>query len=59
MGVENISEKINKKCVDDPNIKAMLRELFQVQLEGRGWWKIPYREIIEKYAKEESEHDEN
>ncbi len=59
MGIEKISEKINEKCVDDQNMKKMLRELFQFQLEDKGWWKDRYREIIHKYAKEESADDEN
>ena len=59
MGVEKISEKIDERCNNDPNMKSMLRELFQFQLEDRGWWKEPYREIIEKYAKKGSDYDEN
>lgn len=59
MGIEKISEKINEKCNNDLIMKAMLRELFEFQLEDKGWWKETYREIIEKYAKEESADDEN
>ncbi len=59
MGVEKISEQINKKCEKDQNMKKMLNELFQFQLEGSGWWKEPYREIIRKFAKEEMANDEN
>ena len=52
MSVERISERIKASCKDDPEMEELLLELFQFELEGRGWYKDKYRDIIKKHAKE-------
>lgn len=55
MGIKKISDSINKMCKDDKNMKGLLLDLFNFELEERGWWKETYREIITKHAEEDGE----
>lgn len=55
MGIKKISDSINKMCKDDKNMKGLLLDLFNFELEERGWWKETYREIITKHAGEDGE----
>ena len=36
-------------------MKSLLLDLFNFELEERGWWKETYRKIIKKHVEEASE----
>lgn len=55
MSLKKISDSINKACKDDNNMKMLLLDLFNFELEERGWWKETYKTIIKKHVKEASE----
>lgn len=59
MGIEKITEKIKSSCDENNSMEKMLLELFQFQLEDRGWWKDCYKDIIRKYSKEDKDDDAN
>lgn len=55
MGLKKISDSINKTCENDRNMKNLLLDLFNFELEERGWWKETYRKIITKHAGKDGE----
>lgn len=55
MSLKKISDSINRMCEGDKNMKNLLLDLFNFELEERGWWKETYRKIITKHAGEDGE----
>lgn len=58
MELNRIKNKIEEVSGDDILVAEMLKEIFGFERQIPGWYKEKYKEIIEKYAKEES-RDEN
>ena len=42
-------------CEDDKNMKNLLLDLFNFELEERGHWKETYRKTITEHAKKDGE----
>lgn len=51
MGInQKIIREINRKCESDKQMKKLLLDLLELEIEGRGRWKDPYKEAILKHC---------
>lgn len=58
MELTDIKNKIENASKGEKEVAEMLKEIFGFEREFPGWYKEKYKEIIEKFAKEE-DSDEN
>lgn len=60
MGINpKIIKEINKKCETDKRMKKLLLDLLELEIEGKGRWKDPYKDAILKYCDEKESVNEN
>lgn len=59
MSLGKIGKAIKENCQDDLIMQGLLLELLDYNMTGRAWYKDEYTKIIEKYAAQEAEENED
>lgn len=59
MGASKIGKAIKENCESDKVMQNLLLDLLEFNLTGRQWYKDEYTRLIEKYAKELEDGNEN
>lgn len=59
MGASKIGKAIKESCEGDKVMQGLLMDLLEFNLTGRQWYKDEYTKLIEKYAEEVEDDNEN